>query len=89
MIHDLVVVLQAVNATCAWGCGLFMFRFWRQSHDRLFALLGLALWLLATSWFLLALLNPTGESRPYVYSIRMLAFLLVIVAMVDKNRNAT
>lgn len=86
MTHDFVVVLQAVNATCAWACGLFMFRFWRQSHDRLFAFFGTALWLLGASWLLLALVNPTGDSRPYVYLIRLIAFLLIIAAMIEKNR---
>ena len=57
-----------------------------KDDDRLFALFGTALWLLGVSWLLLALVNPTGESRPDVYFIRLLAFLLIIAAMIDKNR---
>ena len=41
------------------------------------------------SWALLALVNPSDETRPYAYAIRLIAFLLMIVGMVDKNRAGT
>lgn len=82
----LVVVLQAVAATVALVIGLVFLRFWRRSADTLFALFAAAFWLLALSWFLLALLSSTGESRPYIYGIRLVAFLLIIVAIMQKNR---
>lgn len=81
-----VAFLQAVSATGAWVAGLFFFRFWRESHDRLFAFFGAAFWLLALSWALLGLVSPTEEGRPYIYAIRLLAFLLMIGGMIDKNR---
>ena len=82
----LIPFLQTVSATAAVAAGLFFFRFWRESRDRLFAFFGAAFWVLALSWALLALINPSDETRPYVYAIRLLAFLLMIVGMVDKNR---
>jgi hypothetical protein len=83
---DLVVSLQAVSATAAFINGVFFFRFWRESRDRLFWLFGAAFWLLALSWALLSVFSPTGESRPYVYAIRLVAFLLIITAIIQKNR---
>ena len=82
----IVPFLQAVSATAAAAAGLFFFRFWRDSGDRLFAFFGAAFWVLAVPWALLALANPSDETRPYVYAIRLVAFLLMIVGMVDKNR---
>ena len=82
-----IAVLQAVSATAAWTAGLFFVRFWRNTGDRLFALFGAAFWLLSMSWLLLALFDPTHEGRPYVYAIRLLAFALIIVAMIDKTRS--
>jgi hypothetical protein len=82
----IIPFLQTVSATAAVAAGLFFFRFWRESRDRLFAFFGAAFWVLAVSWVLLALINPTAETRPYVYAIRLLAFLLLIVGMIDKNR---
>jgi hypothetical protein len=82
----IIPFLQTVSATAAVAAGLFFFRFWRESRDRLFAFFGAAFWVLAVSWVLLALINPSAETRPYVYAIRLLAFLLLIVGMIDKNR---
>ena len=83
---SLIAFLQTVSATAALAAGLVFFRFWRESRDRLFAFFGAAFWVLAVSWALLALVNPSAETRPYVYAIRLVAFLLMIAGMVDKNR---
>lgn len=82
----IIPFLQTVSATAAAAAGLFFFRFWRESRDRLFAFFGAAFWVLALSWALLALIDPSDETRPYIYAIRLVAFLLMIVGMVDKNR---
>ena len=83
-----VVFLQGLSAAGAFAGGLFFFRFWRESQDRLFAFFGAAFWLLALSWTLLGLFSPTEETRPYIYAIRLVAFLLIVAAIVDKNRAA-
>ena len=88
MTTEVIAALQAVSGTAAWTAGLFFFRFWRGTHDRLFLLFGSAFWLLSLSWLGLALFDPTDETRPYVYAIRLLAFVLIIVATIDKNRNS-
>ncbi len=89
MNSDYLVFLQAVSATGAWTAGLLFIRFWRESGDLLFAFFGAAFWLLSLSWVLLALTSPTEDARPYIYAIRLLAFVLIIAAMVVKNRGAT
>jgi hypothetical protein len=81
-----IVLLQAISATGAWVAGLFFFRFWRETGDRLFAFFGTAFWLLSFSWLLLAIFSPTDETRPYIYAIRLIAFSLIIIGTVDKNR---
>jgi hypothetical protein len=86
--EEYLVFLQGVTAAAAWTGGLFFVRFWRDSRDPLFAFFGAAFWLLACSWTLLALTNPTAEARPYIYAIRLVAFVLIIIAMVVKNRES-
>ena len=83
---DYVIFLNAVSATAAAAVGLLFFRFWEQSRERLFAFFSAAFWLMALCWGLLGLLNPNDETRPYIYAIRLLAFLLIIVGIVGKNR---
>lgn len=81
-----IAVLQGVAATGAAANGLFFLRFWRRHGDGLFAYFGTAFVLMAVSWGLLAFGSPSDETRPYVYAIRLVAFLLMIFGMVDKNR---
>jgi hypothetical protein len=83
-----IVILQSISATAAWAVGLCFIRFWRDTTDRLFLYFALAFWLMAGSWLGLAALSPTDESRPYIYAVRLVAFLLIIVAVSDKNRRS-
>jgi hypothetical protein len=69
--------------------GLFFLRFWRKTRDRLFMIFALAFWILGLNWLLLALTSPTDETqRALFYSLRLVAFILIIYAIVDKNRTA-
>lgn len=75
----------AILMAC-WVVGLFFYRFWRSTRDRFFAMFALAFWLLGLERVILAWLNLIDESRSFVYLIRSLAFLVIVVAIVDKNR---
>ena len=86
MTASLIPLLQIASGTLALIIGLFFARFWRDTGDRLFGFFGAAFWLLAISWTLLAIYDPTAESRPYIFAIRLVAFLLIITAILDKNR---
>jgi drug/metabolite transporter (DMT)-like permease len=86
MTAQVVAILQAVAATAAWVSGLVFLRFWFRTRDPLFRLFAAAFWLLALSWLLLALFSPAEETDPYVYGLRLVAFVLIIVAVVQKNR---
>ena len=79
--------LTGANATCAMVAGLFFFRFWRQTADRLFASFAFAFWLLGIHWIFLAATAPDQEIRPLLYGIRLVAFLLILGAIIEKNRS--
>ncbi|MGQ0652090.1 MAG: DUF5985 family protein [Betaproteobacteria bacterium] len=64
---------------------LFFVRFWRRSADRLFLWFAIAFILLALNQFLAHVLNVISEPYSFVYGIRVLAFVLIIVAVVEKN----
>lgn len=74
--------LFMASATAA----IFFFRYWRSTLDRLFILFGVAFAVLTLNWAGLALVHPSEESRHLLYLLRLAAFLLIIVAIVDKNR---
>ena len=72
------------------GCltiALFFWSFWRVSRDRFFALFALAFATFAVNRFVLLFLDEGDEARTAVYAVRLLAFLLIIAAIVDKNRD--
>jgi peptidoglycan/LPS O-acetylase OafA/YrhL len=66
--------------------GLFFLRFWRETRDRLFGIFAGAFWLLAVQRLLLALFQNPDNEQVWLYGIRLLAFVLILVAIVDKNR---
>jgi len=70
-------------------CGVFFLRFWRATRDRLFAVFSAAFWVLGVQRLLLAIIEPIPEWRTGLYSLRLLAFLLILGAIVDKNRTRT
>jgi hypothetical protein len=78
-LYGVVVTLCLVSA-------LYFWRFQRRSQDRFFGLFAGAFALLGFSFILLAAGDRESELRPYLYLIRLAAFLLIIVAFVDKNR---
>lgn len=64
----------------------FFFRFWRQTADRLFALFATAFLVLAIQRiFLTTMVAPDGQAV-WVYGLRLVAFLMILAAIVDKNR---
>ena len=65
--------------------GLFFLRFWRRTHDRLFVIFAAAFWLMGLNWLLLATIHR-DEVDSVLYLIRLVAIVLILVAIVDKNR---
>jgi hypothetical protein len=81
-----LVLLQGICALACGAIGLIFFRVWSGSRDRFFVYFAVGFALMAVSWILLGLSSRTADSRPYIYGIRLLAFLLITIAIVDKNR---
>jgi hypothetical protein len=79
-------VMLGALAMGAWVVGLFFFRFWRMTRDRLFLMFGASFWILAAHWLVLTWAAYTEEARSPIYAMRLVAFLLIIVAILDKNR---
>jgi hypothetical protein len=78
--------LWIASAGAAATIGLLLVLHWRRSRDRFFALFAAAFVALAANYALLPFLGGRDETKPYVFIVRLAAFLLIIVAIVDKNR---
>jgi hypothetical protein len=65
---------------------LFFLRFWRDTGDRLFAIFAIAFLLLAITRIGLALSTAHAEGQTHWYWARLAAFVLILLAIIDKNR---
>ena len=66
------------------GAGFFA-RFWRKTADRLFLAFAVAFVLLALNQGLAQWLGAADERLGFTYLLRVLGFLLILAAIVDKN----
>lgn len=66
-------------------CALFFLKFWRRTREELFLAFSLAFLLLGLGQTILALASLATEERGSVYLLRLVAFLLILVAIYRKN----
>lgn len=86
---NLLTVTQVVSGAILMGyvvAGVFFLRFWRDTRDRLFLIFAVAFWILGLQRLALALTRDMMETQTGLYLIRLFAFLLILGAIVDKNR---
>ena len=74
--------------TCCLMIGLFFCRFYVRTHDRLLLIFAIAFWLLGLNWLVLAFLHD-DEIRTLLYVVRLGAFVLILVGILDKNRQTS
>lgn len=84
--HDFARGAIAMGLLVAAVCFL---RFWRETRDRLFGFFAGAFLLLALNRVFLIALNEQQENSLLPYGVRLLAFLLILVAIADKNWRRT
>lgn len=64
----------------------FFFQFWRQTADRLFAFFSASFAILALQRVALALTDDVEANSVWFYGMRLLAFLLILAAILEKNK---
>lgn len=92
----MTLLAATAGVTFASGCvalgsaavGAFFARFWRDTGDRFFALFALAFGLLAANRIVLLFERSRGGEGIGAYLIRLAAFAVILVAILDKNRAA-
>ncbi len=65
---------------------VFFLRFWRDTKDRLFLLFAVAFVLLSVQRLGLSFMVTGTVNETWWYLLRVTAFLLILFAIVDKNR---
>lgn len=70
------------------ACALFFLRFWKRTREELFLAFAVAFLLLGAGQTILALGSIPTEERGSIYLLRLVAFLLILIAIYRKNRQA-
>ena len=86
-----IVLNSFLQGAAAMGCivaGLFFIKYWRSTRDRFFLFFVAAFWAFALNWIGLAVAQPSIESTHWFYLLRLLAFVLIIAGIVDKNHRS-
>ena len=68
----------------SWAIFVFFLRFWRKTGDRLFAFFAIAFLLLGIER--VVIVSISAERQFIAYLLRLCAFLLIILAVVQKNK---
>lgn len=87
--NDFSIFLTGGTATACLAIGLYFLRYWTRTGDRFFLIFGLAFWVFAANRVALIAIGDENEAaRTLVYVMRLAAFVLLLAAIVDKNRGA-
>jgi uncharacterized membrane protein HdeD (DUF308 family) len=79
------LLLLGAISMASFIAGLFFLRFWRDTRDRLFLLFAISFLIEGINRAALGLSGDPDEGRPFFYFVRFLSFLLIIIAIVQKN----
>ncbi|MES2785354.1 MAG: DUF5985 family protein [Pseudomonadota bacterium] len=79
-------MLMGAIAVASLLAGLFFFKFWRHTRDRFFLYFALSFWLEAINRVALGLVAGAGENNVLFYSVRLVSYSLILLAIWHKNK---
>jgi hypothetical protein len=82
----LLALLDGGKVTLCLVVALGFVRLGLRAKDRLYHAFAIAFVLIGASWLLIALGTAHGDGASLAYLPRLCAFLLIIAAIVDRNR---
>jgi hypothetical protein len=82
------IFLLGAVAMASLGVSLFFLRFWKTTHDRFFLFFAASFLIEAVERAMMAVIPYSNEQEPLFYLLRLLAFVLILYAIIDKNRLA-
>ena len=77
--------LSGAIASASIAAAGFFYRFYRKTMDRFFLFFALAFTGFSIERFVIVLLETQAEEAPLVYLIRFTGYLMIILAILDKN----
>ena len=78
--------LLGVIVTASLTAGVYFLKFWRHTRDLLFLAFAAAFLIEGVNRTTFLFLENPNEGRPAIYVVRLIAYLLILAAIVWKNR---
>jgi len=78
--------LLGVIVTSSLAAGVFFLRFWRDTRDSLFLAFGVAFLIEGLNRIAVLFLSNPSEGTPAIYLVRLVAFLIILAGIINKNR---
>jgi uncharacterized membrane protein len=82
-------VTSFLSGAIMMGCfvaATFFWRSWLRTTDRLFIWFALSFLILGVDRLAIVFTDAVETTTPWVYLMRVLAFALIAIAIIDKNR---
>jgi uncharacterized membrane protein HdeD (DUF308 family) len=80
--------LLGVIATTSVTAGLFFLKFWKKTRDSLFLAFGASFIIEGLNRCAVLFVQKPNEGSPWIYLVRLLSVLLILVAILRKNLGA-
>lgn len=77
--------LLGVIAITSLTAGLFFLKFWRRTHDSLFLAFSVAFLIEGVNRVATLNASHPNEGSPWIYTVRLLAFLIILGGILHKN----
>lgn len=79
-------LIAGAIAMASLTIALIFLRYWKSTHDRFFLFFSISFALEAINRLLLLTSSLQDEHQPLFYLIRLAAYVLILVAIMQKNR---
>lgn len=80
--------LLGIIVTTSLLAAAYFFKFWRRTRDLLFLAFAAAFFIEGLNRMTFLYLERPNEGSPTIYTVRLIAFLLIAIAIIAKNRRA-
>lgn len=79
-------ILAGAIIMASFTIALFFLRFWKSTHDRFFLFFSISFALEALNRLLIQVAMHQDEQQPLIYLIRLVAYSLILIAILQKNK---
>jgi len=78
-------ILLGAISMASLTAAMFFLRFWKNTRDKFFLWFAVSFAIEGINRAALGLSQDPNEGQPFVYVIRFLSYLLIVIAIVSKN----